>query len=124
MALMNDEAELAGVLGHEVGHVAAQHSKKRQKAATRNSILGVLGAVLGSAIGDNGGLLGSLGGLLQNNAMQVAKLATLGFSRSKELEDEQLGVRYLKSAGYGTMAMPNGLDSMAKQSKPEAKGAG
>src|SRR3546814_16752791 len=58
MALMNDEAELAGVLGHEVGHVAAQHSKKRQSAATRNSILGVLGAVLGSAIGDNGGLLG------------------------------------------------------------------
>ena len=47
MALMNDEAELAGVLGHEVGHVAAQHSKKRQSAATRNTILGVLGAVLG-----------------------------------------------------------------------------
>lgn len=70
MALMNDEAELAGVLGHEVGHVAAQHSKKRQSAATRNQILGVLGAVLGSAIGDNGGLLGGLGGLLQNNAMQ------------------------------------------------------
>src|SRR3546814_1806778 len=90
MALMNDEAELAGVLGHEVGHVAAQHSKKRQKAATRNSILGVLGAVLGSAIGDNGGLLGSLGGLLQNNAMQVAQLATLGFSRSQELEADQL----------------------------------
>ena len=62
MALMNDEAELAGVLGHEVGHVAAQHSKKRQSAATRNSILGVLAGVLGGAIGDNGGLLGGLGG--------------------------------------------------------------
>src|SRR3546814_2498477 len=68
MALMNDEAELAGVRGLEVGHVAAQHSKKRQEGAARNSILGVLGAVLGSAIGDNGGLLGSLGGLLQNHA--------------------------------------------------------
>src|SRR3546814_6732542 len=89
MALMNDEAELAGVLGHEVGHVAAQHSKKRQSAATRNSILGVLGAVLGSAIGGEGGLLGSLGGLLQNNAMQVAQLATLGFSRSQELEADR-----------------------------------
>ena len=66
MALMNDEAELAGVLGHEVGHVAAQHSKKRQSAATRNQILGVLGAVLGGAIGDSGGVLGGLGGLLQN----------------------------------------------------------
>src|SRR3546814_14568784 len=104
MALMNDEAELAGVLGHEVGHVAAQHSKKRQKAATRNSILGVLGAVLGSAIGDNGGLLGSLGGLVQNNAMQVAPLATLGFSRSQELVAVLLGVRYLTIAGYDPVA--------------------
>ncbi len=51
MALMNDEAELAGVLGHEVGHVAAQHGKKRQSAATRNSILGVLGQVLIGAVG-------------------------------------------------------------------------
>ncbi|MBB5706650.1 putative Zn-dependent protease [Sphingopyxis panaciterrulae] len=124
MALMNDEAELAGVLGHEVGHVAAQHSKKRQKAATRNSILGVLGAVLGSAIGDNGGLLGSLGGLLQNNAMQVAQLATLGFSRSQELEADQLGVRYLKSAGYDPMALSTVLASLANQTNLEAKVAG
>src|SRR3546814_12136686 len=100
MARMNDEAELAGVLGHEVGHVAAQHSKKRQSAATRNSILGVLGAVLGSAIGDNGGLLGGLGGLLQNNSMRVAQIATLGFSRSQELQADQLGIQYLSSAGY------------------------
>lgn len=124
MALMNDEAELAGVLGHEVGHVAAQHSKKRQKAATRNSILGVLGAVLGSAIGDNGGLLGSLGGLLQNNAMQVAQLATLGFSRSQELEADQLGVQYLKSAGYDPMALSTVLASLANQTNLEAKVAG
>src|SRR5688500_11507102 len=39
VTLMNNEAELAGVLGHEVGHVAARHSKSRQKAAQRNSIL-------------------------------------------------------------------------------------
>jgi len=60
-ALMNSEAELAGVLGHEVGHVAAQHSKRRQNAATRNSIIGVLGQVLvGAVVGNNG-----LGQLLQ-----------------------------------------------------------
>ncbi len=124
MALMNDEAELAGVLGHEVGHVAAQHSKKRQSAATRNTILGVLGAVLGGAIGDNGGLLGSLGGLLQNNAMQVAQLATLGFSRSQELEADQLGVQYLKSAGYDPMALSTVLASLANQTNLEARLAG
>ncbi len=124
MALMNDEAELAGVLGHEVGHVAAQHSKKRQSAATRNTILGVLGAVLGGAIGDSGGLLGSLGGLLQNNAMQVAQLATLGFSRSQELEADQLGVQYLKSAGYDPLALSTVLASLANQTNLEARLAG
>jgi predicted Zn-dependent protease len=124
MALMNDEAELAGVLGHEVGHVAAQHSKKRQSAATRNTILGVLGAVLGGAIGDNGGLLGGLGGLLQNNAMKVAQLATLGFSRSQELEADQLGVQYLKKAGYDPLALSTMLASLANQTSLEARLSG
>ncbi|MBX9883729.1 MAG: M48 family metalloprotease, partial [Novosphingobium sp.] len=50
VALMNNEAELAGVLGHEVGHVAARHSQKRQSAATRNTILGALGSVLAGAV--------------------------------------------------------------------------
>lgn len=124
MALMNDEAELAGVLGHEVGHVAAQHSKKRQSAATRNTILGVLGAVLGGAIGDNGGLLGGLGGLLQDNSMRVAQLATLGFSRSQELEADQLGVQYLRSASYDPMALSTMLASLANQTSLDARLAG
>ena len=124
MALMNDEAELAGVLGHEVGHVAAQHSKKRQSAATRNTILGVLGAVLGGAIGDNGGLLGGLGGLLQNNAMKVAQLATLGFSRSQELQADQLGVQYLHSAGYDPLALSTMLASLANQTNLDARLSG
>lgn len=124
MALMNDEAELAGVLGHEVGHVAAQHSKKRQSAATRNQILGVLGAVLGGAIGDNGGLLGGLGGLLQNNSLRVAQLATLGFSRSQELQADQLGVQYLRSAGYDTMALSTMLTSLANQTTLDARLSG
>ncbi|KQZ77057.1 peptidase M48 Ste24p [Sphingopyxis sp. Root214] len=124
MALMNDEAELAGVLGHEVGHVAAQHSKKRQSAATRNQILGVLGAVLGGAIGDNGGLLGGLGGLLQNNSLRVAQLATLGFSRSQELQADQLGVQYLRSAGYDPLALSTMLTSLANQTTLDARLSG
>jgi predicted Zn-dependent protease len=124
MALMNDEAELAGVLGHEVGHVAAQHSKKRQSAATRNQILGVLGAVLGGAIGDNGGLLGGLGGLLENNSMRVAQMATLGFSRGQELEADQLGVQYLRSAGYDPLALSTMLASLANQTNLDARLSG
>ena len=124
MALMNDEAELAGVLGHEVGHVAAQHSKKRQKAATRNTILGVLGAVIGGAIGDNGGLLGGLAVLLQNNSMQAAQRATLGYSRGQELEADQLGVQYLKKAGYDPLALSTMLASLANQTNLEARLSG
>ena len=56
MGLMNDEAELAFVLGHETGHIAGRHAQARKSASTRNSILGVLGAVLGSVVGSGFGI--------------------------------------------------------------------
>lgn len=124
MALMNSEAELAGVLGHEVGHTAARHSRSRQRASTRNSILGVLGAVLGGAIGDNGGLLGGLGGLLQQNSMRAAQLATLGFSRSQETQADDLGIRYLQGAGYDPMALSSMLASLAAQNSLDVRVTG
>ncbi len=124
MALMNNEAELAGVLGHEVGHTAARHSKQRQSRAQRNSILGVLGTILGSAIGDNGGLLGTIGGALQGRSMQVAQLATLGFSRSQETQADDLGIRYLRGAGYDPMALSTMLASLAAQNSLDVRVTG
>lgn len=124
MALMNNEAELAGVLAHEIGHTAARHAQGRQRAATRNSILGVLATVLGGAIGDNGGLLGSIGGLLQNNAMQAAQLATLGFSRSQETQADDLGIRYLAGAGYDPAALSTVLASLAAQNSLDVRVTG
>jgi predicted Zn-dependent protease len=111
MALMNDEAELAGVLGHEVGHVAAQHGKRRQSAAQRNSILGVLGQVLvGAVAGDSG-----FGQLLQRGIGTGAQLLTLKFSRSQEYEADDLGIRYLAKAGYDPKALSSMLASLAAQ---------
>lgn len=111
MALMNDEAELAGVLGHEIGHVAAQHGKKRQSAAQRNSILGVLGQVLvGAVAGDSG-----LGQLLQKGIGTGAQLLTLKFSRTQEYEADDLGIRYLAKAGYDPRALSSMLSSLAAQ---------
>ena len=46
MALMDDESQLAFALGHEVGHIAANHAQARQSVSSRNTIMGVLGAVL------------------------------------------------------------------------------
>ena len=115
VALMNNEAELAGVLGHEVGHVAARHSKKRQSAANRNGILGVLGQVLGSVVG------GQFGGLLSQGAQYTAQYATLSFSRAQETEADNLGIQYLKSAGYDPRAMGTVLQSLANQTALDAQ---
>jgi len=120
MALMNDEAELAGVLGHEVGHVAAQHGKKRQSAAQRNSILGVLGQVLiGAVAGDSG-----FGQLLQRGIGQGAQLLTLKFSRTQEYEADDLGIRYLAKAGYDPKALSSMLASLAAQNTLDARTRG
>lgn len=117
VALMNDEAELASVLGHEVGHVAARHSAKRQAAAQRNSILGaILGLGIGAVAGDSG-----LGQLLQQGTGQAVQLLTLRYSRKQEYEADDLGVRYLYSAGYDTLASSTMLASLAAQTSLDAR---
>lgn len=115
-ALMNNEAELAGVLGHEVGHVAARHAAKRQSAATRNSILGVLGTVLSGAILGNG----ALGQIGQEIFSTGSQLLTLKYSRGQETEADNLGITYLQRAGYDPRAMSSVLQSLANQNALDA----
>jgi len=120
MALCNDEAEMAGVLGHEIGHVAAMHSQRRQKAASRNAIGGALLQVLtGAVLGDS-----AIGGLLQKGIGSGAQLLTLKFSRSQEYEADDLGIRYLATAGYDPRALSGMLASLAAQSALDARVAG
>ena len=117
VALMNNEAELAGVLGHEVGHVAAQHSRKRQSAATRNSILGVLGTVLSGVLLGNG----TAGQLGQKVFSQGSQLLTLSYSRKQETEADNLGIAYLRRANFDPRAMSTVLTSLAQQNALEAR---
>ena len=120
MALMNDEAELAGVLGHEIGHVAAQHGQRRQQTAQRNAIGGTLLQVLtGALLGDS-----MIGGLLQKGIGTGSQLLTLKFSRSQEYEADDLGIRYLASGGYDPKALSNMLASLAAQSSLDARVSG
>jgi len=117
VALMNNEAELAGVLGHEVGHVAARHAAKRQSAANRNAVIGVLGQLLlGGLLGDS-----AIGQLGQQIFSQGSQLLTLRYSRTQETEADNLGITYLKRAGYDPRAMSTVLESLADQNALEAR---
>ena len=117
MGLMNDEAELASVLGHEVGHVAARHSAKRQKAATRNTLLGALGQIIVGAVAGNSGL----GQLLQQGIGTGSQLLTLKYSRTQEYEADDLGIRYLARGGYDPAAASTMLASLNAQNTLEAR---
>jgi predicted Zn-dependent protease len=116
MGLMNDESELAFVLGHETAHIAASHARARQAAATRNSILGVLGAILGSAVGGN-----VFGNMISQSAQQYSQLATLGFSRDQEYQADTLGIRYMLSAGYDPMGSATMLDALVRADALETR---
>ncbi|MEM1051243.1 MAG: M48 family metalloprotease [Pseudomonadota bacterium] len=117
VTLMESEAELAAVLGHEVGHVAARHSERRARKAQRNQILGGLGAILsGVLLGDS-----QLGGLLTRGATSAPQLLNLAYSREQEEEADRLGIDYLSRAGYDPQAMGNLLERLARQTDLEAR---
>jgi len=117
VSLMNNEAELAGVLGHEVGHVAARHSASRERAAQRNNILGVLGSIVTGVLLGNSAL-GSLGQQVFSAAPQ---LLTAKYSRKQETQADSLGIRYLAGAGYDPHAMATVLQSLAAQNSLDAQ---
>jgi len=113
LALMNDEAELASVLGHEIGHVAARHAAKRQRTAT---ITQVLAGIVGAVAGDSG-----LGSLVGRGAGVGADLITKGFSRTQEYQADDLGVRYLAGAGYDPVASSDMLAILGEQEAFDAQ---
>ena len=114
MVLMDDESQLAFALGHEVGHIAANHAQQRQSAASRNTILGVLGAILGSVVG-------GFGDVISQGAQQAAQFSTLRFSRQQEYDADNLGIRYLAAAGYDTLGSAGVLSALTRATALEAR---
>ena len=93
MAYMNSEAELAGVLGHELGHITARHGVRQQSAGT---IAGILGAGVGILTGSSQAA----------QAANVGGTALIrGYGRSHELEADRLGAEYLANVGYDPQEM-------------------
>lgn len=95
MAHLNNEAQLAVVLGHEIGHVEARHASQQaaRKQFTRGLLVG--GAVLGQAT-----LGGNVGRQVLNLGGTAAQLLSLSYSRDNERESDRLGVEYAVRAGY------------------------
>jgi len=94
MAHFNNEAEFAGVLGHEIGHISGRHSAKRQ----RNSILGQVGLIAGV-------VLSKEFANYAESASQSMQLLMLKNGRDHETESDELGVEYSTKIGYDATYM-------------------
>jgi predicted Zn-dependent protease len=106
MSYLNSEAELAGVLGHEIGHVTARHGVQQQSAATVASVgatlLELFVPVLRNQAGDTA--ISTLG-----------NMALSGYGREHELEADRLGAQYLVRTGYDPQAMIKVIAALKNQ---------
>ncbi len=113
LSLVRNDDQLAAVLGHEVGHVVAQHAAERYSSTAVTSI-GIQAAQ--GVAGDYGQAVGALGGF----GAQLGVL--LPFSRRDELEADRLGVDYMVRAGYRAseaIALWNLMAAQRQSSTPE-----
>lgn len=112
LALANNEAELAGVLSHEIGHITARHAAERM---SHGMIAGLGAAILGAATGSDAiGQMANVG----------SDLYVKSYSRGQEEQADTLGVRYMAAAGYDPMDMASFLDSLDAQTKLDQRIAG
>lgn len=111
MAHFNNEAEFAGVLGHEIGHITARHSVAQQ----RNSLLSQLGLIAGVVLVPEFGQFA-------DQASQGLSLMLLKFGRDAERQSDALGVEYSSRIGYDASEMAGFFNTLERNQV--ASGAG
>lgn len=101
LTFMNSEAQLAAVLGHEIGHITARHAVQQQARSGIANVASTVGGFV-TAVATGSGYIGS----------QVSQVTSIwaqtglsGFGREHELEADNLGARYLYKAGYDPKAV-------------------
>jgi predicted Zn-dependent protease len=104
----DNEAELAGVMAHEIAHVAARHAVENQRKAELTQY-----AILIPAIIFGGGL----GQLIYQGGGFAALLGFMRFSRGAEEEADKLGVQYMYAAGYDPTAMATMFEKLESKNK-------
>ena len=105
MAYLNSEAQFAGVLGHEIGHITARHSIKQQ----RNQVLAQVGLIAGMIISPQLAQFGEA-------ASQGLGLMLLKYSRDAERQSDELGVDYSAKIGYDPQYMADFFQTLERQS--------
>jgi len=104
----DNESELAGVMAHEIAHVAARHAMENQGKGTFMNYAALAGMIFGGPI---------VSTVLQNGGGILTGLASLKFSRGAEQEADRLGVQYLYAAGYDPMGMSTMFEKLASQNR-------
>ena len=110
LGLMDDESQLAFALGHEVGHIAANHAHIREEYAERNP-LGVFGQIIGAIFGPG----------VSNILTARSRLDMLSFSREQEYEADTLGLRYMIAAGYDPAGASGILAALSRKTALELR---
>ena len=110
IAAAQNEAQLAGVMAHEMSHVYMQHSAKQAgKTQTTAAIAGIAGAILGAAVG------GGIGSLAQAGINFGAQGIILKYSREDEAQADAVGAIIMYKAGYNPQAMADFFKLLASQ---------
>ncbi len=111
MLSMENEAELAALLGHELGHVNARHSAEQMsKGMLTQAVVGGVSALAGTQSAALGDLAGQLG--------QISAGALLAsYSRDNEREADALGMEYMVDAGYGSQGFVGLMEMLNSMSK-------
>ncbi len=114
MLATRNEAQLAGVLAHEIAHVTQRHIARRVRSAGRTSIAtmaAILAAILvGAATGSSDATMG-ITSIAQGAAMQQQ----INFTRANENEADRVGMSFLASAGFDPYGMPDFFETMGRR---------
>lgn len=121
MAYLDSEAELAGVVGHEIGHVTARHGAQR---ATRQQTagIGVLAATVLGAVLESQGYSGA-GRVASEVSQSVAAGYIASYSREQELQADELGAEYLARNHYNPQNMVDVIGALKNQERYAADAA-
>lgn len=111
LAQLNNEAEVMGVMGHEMGHITARHSVSQQSKQQLGTLILIGGMLASEKFADYAGY-----------ALQGMDLLFLRFSRDDEREADRLGVEYSSKVGYDAHKMADFFQVLNKMELTESEG--